>query len=147
MNVEDIEDTYSSSVYLIQKEEKDDDDNDWVQHVPDLQHRQKQKKPFLVVSISKTSKIRLLILVFTVQCTEFMSKTSKIFKCTCIYFRRMIQTNTRLGLSFGADIGLEIVEDEEVEAEVDQIEADEEVAQMYKDAKKYHRKIMTGGFK
>ena len=31
----------------------------------------------------------------------------------------------------GADIGLEIVEDEEVEAEVDQIEADEEVARMY----------------
>ena len=28
----------------------------------------------------------------------------------------------------GADIGLEIVDDEEVEAEVDQIEADEEVA-------------------
>ena len=94
--------------------------------------------------MSKTSKIRLLILVFTVQCIEFMSK---IFKCTCIYFRRTIQTNTRLGLSWGADIGLEIVDDEEVEAEVDQIEADEEVAQMYKDAKKHHRKIMTGGFK
>ena len=42
----------------------------------------------------------------------------------------------------GADIGLEIVGDEEVEAEVD-----EEVAQMYEDAKKHHRKIMTGGFK
>ena len=47
----------------------------------------------------------------------------------------------------GADIGLEIVEDEEVEAEVDQIEADKEVARMYEDAKKHHRKIMTGGFK
>ena len=47
----------------------------------------------------------------------------------------------------GADIGLEIVDDEEVEAEVDQIEADEEVARMYEDAKKCHRKIMTGGFK
>ena len=47
-NVEDIEDAYSSSVYLIQKEEKDDDD--WVQHVLDLQHRWKQQKPFLVVS-------------------------------------------------------------------------------------------------
>ena len=58
----------------------------------------------------------------------------------------MIQTNTRLGLSWGADIGLEIVEDEEVEAEVDQIEADEEVARMYEDTKKHHRKIMTGGF-
>ena len=47
----------------------------------------------------------------------------------------------------GVDIGLEIVDDEEVEAEVDQIEADEEVVQMYKDAKEHHRKIMTGGFK
>ena len=47
----------------------------------------------------------------------------------------------------GADIGLEIVDDEEVEAEVDQIEADEEVARMYEDAKEHHRKIMTGGFK
>ena len=47
----------------------------------------------------------------------------------------------------GADIGLEIVEDEEVEIEVDQIEADEEAARMYEDAKKHHRKIMTGGFK
>ena len=145
MNVEDIEDTYSSSVYLIQKEEKDDDDNDWVQHVPDPQHRQKQKKPFLVVSMSKTSKIRLLILVFTVQCTEFMSKTSNIFKCTFISGGRSRQTKTWFEL--GADIGLEIVEDEEVEAEVDQIEVDEEVAQMYEDAKKCHRKIMTDGFK
>ena len=47
----------------------------------------------------------------------------------------------------GADIGLEIVDDEEVEAEVDQIEADEEVARMYKDTRECHRKIMTGGFK
>ena len=47
----------------------------------------------------------------------------------------------------GADIGLEIVDDEEVEAEVDQIEADEEVAWLYEDAKKHHRKIITGGFK
>ena len=35
----------------------------------------------------------------------------------------------------GMDIGLEIVDDEEVEAEVDEIEADEEVAQIYEDAK------------
>ena len=47
-NVKDVEDAYSSSVYLIQKEEKDDDD--WVQHIPDPQHRRKQQKPFLVVS-------------------------------------------------------------------------------------------------
>ena len=47
----------------------------------------------------------------------------------------------------GADIGLEIVDDEEVEAEVDQVEADEEVAQMCEDAKEQHRKIMTGRFK
>ena len=47
----------------------------------------------------------------------------------------------------GADIGLEIVDDEEVEAEMDEIEADEEMARMYEDAKEHHRKIMTGGFK
>ena len=47
----------------------------------------------------------------------------------------------------GVDIGLEIVDDEEVEAEVDEIEADEEVAWIYEDAKQHHRKIMTGGFK
>ena len=47
----------------------------------------------------------------------------------------------------GADIGLEIVDDEEVEAEVDEIEANEEVARIYEDAKQRHRKIMTGGFK
>ena len=47
----------------------------------------------------------------------------------------------------GADIGLEIVDDEEVEAEVDQVEADKEVARMYEDAKECHRKIITGGFK
>ena len=46
----------------------------------------------------------------------------------------------------GAEIDLEIVDDEEVEAEVDQIEADE-VARIYEDAKQRHRKIMTGGFK
>ena len=47
-NVEDIEDAYSSSVYLIQKEEKDNDE--WIHHVPDPQNRQRQQKPFLVVS-------------------------------------------------------------------------------------------------
>ena len=47
----------------------------------------------------------------------------------------------------GVDIGLEIVDDEEVEAEVDQIDEDEEVAQVYEDAKDKHRKIMTDGFK
>ena len=49
LNVEDVKDAYSSSVYLIQKQEKDDDD-DWVHHVPDPQKRQRQQKPFLVVS-------------------------------------------------------------------------------------------------
>ena len=47
-NVKDVEDAYSSSVYLIQKEEKDDDK--WIHHVPDPQNRQRQQKPFLVVS-------------------------------------------------------------------------------------------------
>ena len=44
-------------------------------------------------------------------------------------------------------MGVDIVDDEEVEAEVDRIEEDEEVAQIYKDAKDKHRKIMSGGFK
>ena len=43
-------------------------------------------------------------------------------------------------------MGLDVVDDEEVEAEVHRIE-DEEVAQIYEDAKDKHRKIMTGGFK
>ena len=47
-NVEDIKDAYSNSVYLIQKEKKDDDE--WIHHVPDPQNRQRQQKPFLVVS-------------------------------------------------------------------------------------------------
>ena len=47
----------------------------------------------------------------------------------------------------GADIGLEIGDDEEVEAEVDEIKVNEEVAWIYEDAKQRHRKIMTGGFK
>ena len=40
-------------------------------------------------------------------------------------------------------MGLDIVDDEEV----DRIEEDEEVAQIYKDAKDKHQKIMTGAFK
>ena len=36
------------SVYLNQKEEEKDDN--WVDMVPDPQNRQKEKKPFLVVS-------------------------------------------------------------------------------------------------
>ena len=48
LNVKNVEDAYSSSVYLIQKEEQKD--NDWVHMVPDPQNRQKEKKPFLVVS-------------------------------------------------------------------------------------------------
>ena len=44
-------------------------------------------------------------------------------------------------------MGLEIVDDEEVEVEVHRIEEDEEVAWIYEDAKDKHRKIMTGGFK
>ena len=47
-NVEDVEDAYSSSVYLIQKEEKDDEE--WIHHVLDPQNRERQQKPFLVVS-------------------------------------------------------------------------------------------------
>ena len=47
----------------------------------------------------------------------------------------------------GAEVGLEIVDDKEVEAEVDLIEEGEEVARIYEDLKDKHRKIITGGFK
>ena len=47
LNVEYVKDAYSTIVYLIQKEEKDDD---WLKDVPDPQHRERQQKPFLVVS-------------------------------------------------------------------------------------------------
>ena len=53
----------------------------------------------------------------------------------------------RSWFELGAEIGLEVVDDEEVEEEVDEIEADEEVARIYEDAKNRHRKIRTGGFK
>ena len=49
LHVFNVEDAYSNSVYLIQKEEKDDDD-EWIHHVLDPQNRQRQQKPFLVVS-------------------------------------------------------------------------------------------------
>ena len=48
LHVFNVEDAYSSSVYLIQKEEKDDEE--WIHHVPDPQNRERQLKPFLVVS-------------------------------------------------------------------------------------------------
>ena len=44
-------------------------------------------------------------------------------------------------------MGLEVVDDEEVEAEVEKIEEDEEVARIYEDSKNKHHKIMTGHFK
>ena len=51
----------------------------------------------------------------------------------------MIQMKKRRGLSWGIEVGLEVVEDEEVEKE----EEDMEVAQIFNDAKARHRKIMT----
>ena len=44
-------------------------------------------------------------------------------------------------------MGLEVVDDEEVEAEVEKIEEDKEVARIYEDSKNKHRKIMMGQFK
>ena len=44
-------------------------------------------------------------------------------------------------------MGLDITDDEEVEAEVDRIKEDEKLARIYEDAKDKHQKIMTGGFK
>ena len=46
----------------------------------------------------------------------------------------------RSWFELGADVGLDIVDDDEVEAEVDTIEEDEEVAWIYKEAKDKHRK-------
>ena len=43
----------------------------------------------------------------------------------------------------GAEVGLEIVDDEEV----DRMEEDEEIVRIYEIAKDKHRKIMTGRFK
>ena len=147
LNVKDVEDTYSSSVYLIQKEEKDDNDNDWVQHVLDPQHRQKQKKPFLVVSMSKTSEDT--VINFGVHSTMYRIYVEDVedIQMYMYLFQEDDPDKNKTWFELGADIGLEIVEDEEVEAEVDQNDADEEVARMYEDAKKRHRKIMTGGFK
>ena len=69
------------------------------------------------------------------------------FKMYMYLFKEDDPDKYKTWFELGADIGLEIVDDEEVEGEVDQIEADKEVARMYKDAKEHHRKIMTGGFK
>ena len=44
-------------------------------------------------------------------------------------------------------MGLEVVDNKEVEVEVNRIEEDEEVTRIYEDAKDKHHKIMTGGFK
>ena len=45
-NVEDVEDAYSNSVYLIQKEEKDDDE--WIHHVPDPRTGRGSRSHFLL---------------------------------------------------------------------------------------------------
>ena len=44
-------------------------------------------------------------------------------------------------------MGMEVVDDEEVEAEVEKIEEDEEVARIYEDSKNKHCKVMMGQFK
>ena len=41
-------------------------------------------------------------------------------------------------------MGLDVVADEEVDAEVEKIEEDEEVVWIYEDSKKKHWKIMMG---
>ena len=51
-NVEDVEDAYSSSVYLIQtKKASKKMMHEWIHHVPDPQNRQRQQKPFLFVQL------------------------------------------------------------------------------------------------
>ena len=61
-----------------------------------------------------------------------------MLKCYMYLFQEDDPDKNKSWFELGADIGLEIVDDEEVEAEVDEIEADEEVAWVYEDAKKQH---------
>ena len=63
------------------------------------------------------------------------------------WFQEVDPDKHRSWFELGVEVGLEIVDDEEVEAEVEKIEEDEEVAWIYEDTKSKHRKIMTGQFK
>ena len=62
------------------------------------------------------------------------------------WFQEVDPDAQRSWFELRADVGLEVVDDEEVEAEVEKIEEDKEVARIYEDAKNKHRKIMTGQF-
>ena len=72
--------------------------------------------------MSKTSKIRLLILVYRIYVKDI-----KDFPMYMYLFQKDDPDKYKTWFELGVDIGLEIVDDEEVEAEVDQIEAGEEV--------------------
>ena len=76
-----------------------------------------------------------------------MSKTSKIFKCTCIYFRRTIQTKTKHGFSWGRYWPWRLWTMRRLRLRWTKLRQTREVAQIYEDAKRRHRKIMTGGLK
>ena len=64
-----------------------------------------------------------------------------------MYFRRLIQMHTTNGLNHGQMWGLDVVEKDEVEAEVEKIQEDEEVAHIYEDSKNKQQKIKIGGYK
>ena len=63
------------------------------------------------------------------------------------WFQEVDPDAHRSWFELGPDVGLEVVDDEEVEAEVEKIEEDEEVVRIYEDSKNKHRKIMMGQFK
>ena len=94
--------------------------------------------------MSKMSKIALLI--FGVHSTVYTIYVEDV-QMYMYLFQEDNPDKHKSWFELGADIGLEIVDNEEVKAEVDEIQADEEVAWIYEDAKQRHRKIMTSGFK
>ena len=77
----------------------------------------------------------------TVQC--MMLKVSKQVIINSIYLRNMTPTITQAGLSWERG-GIEIVDEEEVDTEVQEIEEDKEVECIYNDAKDKHRQMLTG---
>ena len=77
--------------------------------MPDPQNRKEEKKSFLVVSC-----IVIKVVQYTMCNTQCMSKMSKILKCTCINFRSQSRAH-HSWFELGAEVRLDIVDDEEVE--------------------------------
>ena len=71
-------------------------------------------------------------------------KVSKQVIIYSIYLRNMTPTITQAGLSWERGQGIEIVDEGEVDAEVQEIEEDKEVERIYNDSKEKHRQMLTG---